>query len=464
MIVLASATALSAGCVSNHARHGYDDVLRESRGDFTAARDATSATSRASARARAIDERALGEEVRLDTVLRLALARSPEIAEGRARVRALAERIPAAERLPDPELLIQQEGTPLARPYALDEAEQIMFGVRQTFPAPGSLSAHSRAALADARVEAANQRTRAFDLATRVRRAYFEYHRAWNEYRAHLEHVEIADRLLAVARGRYDAGQGGQEDVLRLLVQLSRLHGDLASAEQEVSSGRALLNVLMAREPDAPLGPPATHEPTDVSLDLAGLDRALERRRPELGAATRALERGEAAVDAARRTRDWPSFMVGLDYMLMPMAHETHGYAAMFSINLPWLNPAHDERVREAEHTLEADRMARDAAQRTARYELRAAVARHEAARRAFTLLDRDVVPQARRSYEAARDAFAVGRRDTLTVLDALRAYVEVRIERVRAIGRMETSLAEVERAAGTTLAEADDRAKGGAP
>lgn len=444
-ISLAAATA--AGCVSSHARRGYADVLRES--------DAPLADAAGShVRPMAADEAALTEEVRLATVLRLALGRSPDIAAARARVRALAERIPAAERLPDPELVYEQEAVPLARPYALDEAGQLKFGLRQSFPAPGSLAARSRAALADARVEAANQRTQAQDLATRARRAYFEYYRAWNEYRAHLEHVEIASRLVELARGRYETGRGRQEDVLRLLVQLSRLHADLSDAEQSVASGRALLNVLMARDPDAPLGPPAAHEPTDVTLDLAALDRTLEHQRPELTAAARVVERDEASLAAARRTRDWPSFMVGIDYMLMPTMDEPHAYGAMVSMTLPWLNPAHGERVRESEHAVAADRFALDSARRAASYELRAAAARHEAARRALGLLERDVLPQARRSYEAARDLFTAGEGDVLGVVDALRAYVEVRLERTRALARLEASLADVDRAAGMAIAD----------
>ena len=44
------------------------------------------------------------------------------------------------------ELKYEQWGVPLARPYALDEANTLMLGVRQTFPAWGSLDARGRAA------------------------------------------------------------------------------------------------------------------------------------------------------------------------------------------------------------------------------------------------------------------------------------------------------------------------------
>jgi outer membrane protein TolC len=245
-----------------------------------------------------------------------------------------------------------------------------------------------------------------------------------------------------------------------VLVQLSRLHNDLASTEQDVGSARALLNTLMARDPDAPLGPPHAAEPTDAAPDVAALERAFEARRPELGARRHAVDASKARLDAAKRTAEWARFTVGVDYMLMPMMEDPHAYAAMLSMTLPWLNPAHRERVRAAESVVSADEHSLDAARDIARYELRAAAARHEAARRSFAIVDRDVLPQARASYEAAEAAFAVGGGDALGVIDALRAYLEVRIERTRALVRLEESLTDLERAAGGDL-DADAESKG---
>src|SRR5438105_4996850 len=61
----------------------------------------------------------LAQAVRLATVLRLAHARNPDLAETRARVRAALERVRSASRLPDLELKYEQWAVPLARPWAL---------------------------------------------------------------------------------------------------------------------------------------------------------------------------------------------------------------------------------------------------------------------------------------------------------------------------------------------------------
>ena len=72
---------------------------------------------------------------------------SPRIRRAPAPPRREARR---ASRLPDLEAKYEQWGVPLAHPYALDEANMLMLGVRQTFPAWGTLDARGRAAAEDA--------------------------------------------------------------------------------------------------------------------------------------------------------------------------------------------------------------------------------------------------------------------------------------------------------------------------
>lgn len=409
-------------------------------------------SARAAAEATAEDERALEQEARLDVILRIALARNPDVQEAQERLRASLQRVPAASRLPDLELKYEQWGVPLGRPYALGDANTLMFGLRQTFPAPGSLDARSRAALEQSEIALQTRDARAQDIVQQVRRAYYEHYRADREYHIHLEHVEIASRIVDLARTNYQAGRGTQQDVLRAIVELSRLHNDIAAIEQQRKSARALLNTLMARGPDAPLGPPPEFDPTQAVVRTEELDKLLQEKRPELVAATRSVRRSEAAVDAARSTANWPSFMVGADYWYMPTMEAPHAYGAMVSINLPWLNPRHREEVREAEHTLAADKRALESTRNVALFQLRDAWARYEAARESFTIIDRDLLPQTQQSYDAAQAAFAAGRDDALSLFDALRSYLQVRLERSRALARLETSLADLERAVGASI------------
>jgi len=397
-------------------------------------------------------EAELAKGARLETILRLARAHNPDLAETRARVRAALERVRSSSRLPDLELKYEQWAVPLARPWALNEASTIMVGLRQEFPAPSSLRARSRAALEDAYITQAGQLSRELDIVAQVKRAYYDSYRAEREYWLHIEHVKIASGVVELTRSNYRAGRGTQQDILRAIVELSRLHTDIADIEQQRTIARVMLNTLMARPPDAPLGPPPELRPSDVQPRIDQLERQLETARPDLISAAHTVKRSEASLAAARSTTYWPRFMVGADYWYLPtaMAPATqHAYSAMVSINLPWLNPRHWEDLREAEHTLEADRRALDSVRNVSLFQLHEAAAKLKAAQESFAVLDRDLLPQAVQSFEASRAGYSAGQGDAVALLDAFRSYLQVRLDREKALARVESSLADLERAAG---------------
>lgn len=384
----------------------------------------------------------------LPELIRIALARNPEIAEARERLRAAREGDPAGSRLPDPEFEYQLWAQPLNRPYALDEAQMHMFGVRQGIPAPGTLGARADAATAQANVVAETRRAREQDIVLRVRQAFAEYYRADREYGVHLDHVSVAQRILDLARAGYRGGRGSQRDVLRASLEMARLHNDVAGIERDRRTARALLNTLLARAPDAPLGPPAPLKPIGERR-LAQLEGRVEGHRPEIAAAESAVKVRASELDATRASARWPSFMVGLQYMYMPPETERHNYGVMFSMSLPWFNSAHAEAVRAAEAKLSAERSALTSTRSAARYELYEAAERLEAARASFAIIERDLVPLAQQSFESAEAAYRGGQSDLADTFDALSALLDIRIERERALVRIDRAVADLERAAG---------------
>src|SRR3954470_22666305 len=264
------------------------------------------------------DDAEIGRSARLETILRVALERNPDVAENQARARAAEARAQAAGRLPDLEAKYEQWGVPLARPYALNEANTLMLGLRQTFPAWGTLDARGRAAAEDAASAQDAARARRQEIAAQVRRAYASYYGADQELRLHLEHVGLTSRILELARLNQRTGHGSLQDVLRLELELTRLHTDVARIERQQRSSRALLNALMDRPVDAPLGPPEDLSVAPIT-DIAALEKGIETHRPEVVAAAHGVRRSEALLDGARRSARFPNVMVGLDYWYMPM-------------------------------------------------------------------------------------------------------------------------------------------------
>jgi outer membrane protein TolC len=332
-----------------------------------------------------------------------------------------------------------------------------MIGLRQSFPAWGSLDARERAAHEDAGAAQEAAEARRQEVVAQARRAFAAFARADREYRLHLEHVGLTSRVVEIARSLYEAGHGSQQDLLHAQAELSRLHVDVAGIEQQRASASALLNALMDRAPDAPIGSVAeTTAMSDLSVpeeSVGDADGKLDQRRPELRAAARAVSRSEAVADGARREADRPAFMIGADYWYMPTFSAHHAYAAMVSMSLPWLNPGRRDEVKAAERTSAAERCALRAQQAAARYQLHDAAAKLRAARETLRLIHERVLADSLRSFESAQAAFQSGQGGVTPVLEAARNLLQVRIDEVHAIAELDSSRADYDRAAGLPVA-----------
>ena len=390
----------------------------------------------------------LAEKASLDAIERIALAANADLEEARARVRASAARAEASGALPDLEVKYEQWGVPLARPWALGDGNALMVGLRQSLPAPGTRAAQGSAADEEARMTASALAARRLDVLREVRRTYFEYFLADRGYAVHQQHTDLTERLVELARANFRAGRAKEADILALGVELTRVHSELASLEASRRSAAALLNTLMGRDPEAPLGPPEPLVAEEVTASPAMLAAAVPGR-PEVTGAEHAALRSAARRDEAERAASWPSFMVGLDYMYMPGMADPQGYGAMLSINLPWLNPARGAAVRAAASDEKADRSAVAAARSQARYQIADAWSRYRAASERWQIVERDLVPQAGRAFEAAHASYAAGGGDAFKLVEALRTYLEVRLDRERALVELEGTIADLERASG---------------
>jgi cobalt-zinc-cadmium efflux system outer membrane protein len=391
----------------------------------------------------------LGRETRLETALHLALQRNPDLAEERSRVASARARADQAGRLPDLQFKYEQWGVPLKRPIALREANALMFGLSQTFPGPGTLGARSRITGEEIASAAASQEARRRDLRAQVRRAFADYYRTVRELRLHREHVDLTTRLVELARGSYRAGQRAQQDVLRIGLELARLHRDLAHIEQERISAQALLNALMNRPVEAPLGPPADLDAEALPALPAGEMRGPEAKRPELASAEAALRRSEGELDLARKEGRWPSLTIGADYMYMPLMEHPHAYGLMAMLNIPWLSLAKRDAIRAAEESVNAERHSLESVRNVLNFEIRDARARYDAARSTFRIVDKDLLPQAQRNFDAGYASYAAGRGDAIGLVDALRSYLDVRLDRVRALAHVASAAADLARATG---------------
>src|SRR5438132_12795268 len=139
-------------------------------------------------------------------------------------------------------------------------------------------------------------------------------------------------QLDVMSRAQNSPGRNSQQAVLKPVVELSKLHGDLLMFEEQASIAAARLNVLLDRAPEAPIG--ALSVPTEQTLlpAPAELQRLALDHQPELQRAHLEIERAEAELASAKGQYK-PDFTVQGGYLLMP--NQTDAWLARVGVTWP---------------------------------------------------------------------------------------------------------------------------------
>ena len=388
----------------------------------------------------------------VESLVAEALGRSPVLAAAKATVAAARERIAPAGTLPDPMLRLSYENDGTSLSLGEEPMTRLSFMAEQAIPWPGKLGLASKVAAADATVaEAAIARLR-LGVEAEVRRAATRLLEARETGELTREQVENWERIESVARNRYAAGLGTQQDVLRAQAERTRLLQQSRRDEGAARAAEAERRRLLLREAGTPVevGGGLRGVRPEPPVAQAELARA-EAESPELDVARKAADREVLAIDLARRGRS-PDLVASAGYMnrgSLPMM-----WSVGLGVTVPLFSGRRQEpRVREAQARLAAVK----ASEGDVRLRLRA---RTEALLALLSQLaeearlDREaLLVQDRLAVEAALASYATGAVPFVTVLEALSTEFA---DRRAALGRL----------AAFRVAEADlrERSLDGAP
>ena len=368
----------------------------------------------------------LAEQASLAELESLLLARHPALEASRARARAEGFKARERESRPPPELVYQQWAVPLQRPYDLTQANMLMLGARLPVPSRAVRKADAHAARLGAEAAAEEEHVTQNRLLWELRQSFAEYARTHHELALHHEHEGLVSGVVELTKVAYAANQVSAGTMHEARVMLSRLHSEITMLEAEHARARLRLNLLTGREPDAPLGAPQAAEARAVSPGGSSV-------RPELSRAEKQVKSQSAELEARKLAATRPSFMVGVDYMMMPSDRQYYGYGAMVSMTLPWFSDSARASAERTKHELAATR----AELATLSLELRMAAEEArvelEAAHRTRAQIASDWLAHAREAYEVEREAWALGRSQARDVLQRLDALLEAELALVRA-------------------------------
>lgn len=390
-----------------------------------------------------------GPPLTLRAAIAEALERNPDLIALRKEFEAARHR-PAQERfLSPPTLEAQIWQWPI---NTLNPANTNMYWVMLGQDIPGRGKRRLRAAVAEKEV-ALSENTiavRARDVIDQVKRTYAELFLTRKAIDIHLASVDLLRQFADISSAKYTTGRISQQDVLKAVVEVSRLHDDLVMLDEAAARAEIRLNTLLDRAVDAQIGPLVEPHERVLLPAAAELQRLAVERQPELRQADLEIERAQAALAVAERDYK-PDFFVSGGYMLMP--HGPDSLMASVGITWPtarWARGTLDARKAEAVAEIDAARAKKRAVENAIRLAVQDAYVRVKAAEQRAALLRTSVVPQSEQTLEVSRAAYQTDRVDFLALIDNQRVLLDAQLDYYRALSDLEQALADLDRAIGT--------------
>ena len=401
-------------------------------------------------------EPVLAPPMTLEEMERVAMANNQEIRAAEGHTAVIKTRTAAAGALDDPTLMYRDWGTPLAKPWDLNQSQQMLM-YQQTLPGHGKRGARTEVvrqqiAEGDAQVEMLRR-----EISVRLRKSYYDLLRSVEEHRIHDRQMELARQALQSATVKYTVGRVPQQDVLKAQIVMTRLAEHLVMLDEETETARAELNTLMGREPDValevPLDAAGEHGDPRALPTLLELERIALEQRPELKSIAASSGVAQAQLTLARKAYT-PDFTVAGGYMLMATGSAyRNNYMAEVSMSLPWLDHRkHDGEIKEAEAAAQVVNSERDAQVRAAFLQIQQALIKARAAERRMQLYRDTLRPQAQAALQSAGAAYEHDRTDFLNLIDSQNLLLDVENSYLNAAADFSARVAELERAIGTPL------------
>ena len=411
----------------------------------------------------------------LDSLVSIALTRSPAIAEAAARARGAQLRIAAAGARPDPLLMAGILNFPVSQPGFSDFMTMKMLGISQSLPYPGKLGLRTRAASDEARAIGLELDAKRLDVVQVVESAYYDLVFLDRTMDIVGRNQAILGNLARAAEARYTSGSGSQTDLLRLQTEAARLDEQAVGLAETRKATLSRLNAALDRPSDTPISAPtipdrvarvAVSDSTapvhfvsaalgaraanSPLLPMDSLESLAAQFSPMLRAHEAEVQAQAARVESAHKAH-LPDFDVSLQY------GQRQGNSDMISgvVSIPF--PLQRGRKQDAElAAARADLDALEAGHRASIDALRAEIARGvsdlERSRTELALSTRVVIPQARATLASASAGYQVGRIAFSSVIDAQASLFEIETAYWRSLTDFAKALADLRRTVGAEV------------
>ena len=384
------------------------------------------------------------EDPLLASLVEEALAKNPDIAAARQSAEAARERPAQGRSLPNPMASLVYTNDGATPSLGTQEMTTLAFMGSQDIPFPGKRQLRGEV-LAREADQVGQQLERAkLSVTAGVKRAYYGLILSRDLLGIIRDQAEVWKQIEGVARARYVAGQGAQQDVIRVQIEVARIDQLVAEQSAEADIRLAELNRFLARPATAPL-PTAAHltlRPVEGSLDdLLGHVTEIS---PDVKSASLGVERARLAVALAKKEFK-PDFNVQGGYMNrggLPLM-----WQAGIGVSLPIYRKRLTSGLAEAEAQLRSSESLVESVRLQLRFRTQERLSQLHATAQVAELYAGGIVPQDRMSMESAVANYQTGKVPFIAVLEALTSLYNDRVTQLGLLANHERIRASLEEA-----------------
>jgi cobalt-zinc-cadmium efflux system outer membrane protein len=380
----------------------------------------------------------------LASLIEEALAQNPDVAAARQAVLAARQRPVQAQSLANPMVSVIYTNDGWRPSLGSMEDSNLAVMASQELPYPGKRALRGDIASREADQVGQQAERVKRGVAAEVKRAYYGLLLSRSLLDLIRDQEENWKQIEGVTRSRYAVGQGAQQDVLRVQVEVTRIQQFQAEQEAETEIRLAEINRLVARAPDAPLETSAQLTLRPVRGSIQQFLEWTAEVSPEVSAARLEAERGSLAINLAKREFK-PDFGAQSAYMnrrgLPPM------WQAGISISVPIYRKKLRAGVAEAEAQLSSTQSAIESIRLQLQFRTQERLTQLKTTEKVARLYSEGIVPQDRMSVEAALASYQTGKVPFIAVLEAITTLYNDRTTHLRLLANHEQTLASLEEA-----------------
>ena len=395
-----------------------------------------------------------GDTLSLDSLIKEAKERNPEILAAKKKWESSLARVPQAKALDDPTVGLKFEkmkGGPVRFDKAMPEDRMLSFS--QFFPFFGKLPLKEKIAVVEAQMAAAEYKDKELEVVNMVKDAYYDLYMNHKEIELNEQSLKFLESISRIAETRYITGKLAQEDLFKINLEIASLSNKIANLKQEQSAKKTRINAILNRDPEGELGVPELSEGASVDSDINQLYKLAIQNQPELLVFSYAIEKNKYAKSLAQKSY-FPD-LFGELVMRGITSGSIGPWDLMLAFTVPiWFWTKQRYQVKEAIADVEEAEAAYTAMKNRSMAETKDMATKMGIAKSKIGLYKDNMIPLLEGSINSSVAAFSSGKGELMTLLDSERMLIETEMDYYRVLVEYNTNLADLERTIGSELTE----------